>query len=43
MVRKSKWVCSRCGAPTEEGDRVCVVCKSGSTMVKGTVDNKKID
>jgi len=41
-MRAGNWTCNYCGKPTEEKDRVCVVCRTDSTVVKGMVDRKRI-
>ncbi|MFC2162197.1 hypothetical protein ACFLRF_00815 [Candidatus Altiarchaeota archaeon] len=37
-----KWDCRLCGKPTEDAGKVCLVCKTDTTQVKGYVDKKDL-
>ncbi|MFH1404322.1 MAG: hypothetical protein ABIH11_08650 [Candidatus Altiarchaeota archaeon] len=38
-----KWVCKTCGNETGYGEKVCMVCKTKDTQIRGYVDKKKIE
>jgi rubrerythrin len=40
-VLKGKWVCKKCHKPTEQKDKICMVCRTDETIIKGFTGRKK--
>jgi len=40
MEKEDSWVCSQCGKPTNEPEKVCVICRTENTSIKANVSKK---
>lgn len=43
MKTRKTWECTLCGSPTDEKDKVCVVCRTDDTSIRGHVNKEKVE